>query len=97
LGATELNLVTKNTCCIAEEKMLLCNSGIVGGAKMATARFLRRQAASCAALARQTHDEDSRQRCLTLEQTFLQLAGTEEQLAAHVSADTDQRDDKRTV
>jgi len=77
--------------------MLQCDSGIVGGAKKATSRFLRRLAASCAALARQTHEEDSRQRCLTLDQTFFQLAETEEQLAAHVSADTDQRDDKRTA
>jgi hypothetical protein len=47
---------------------------------MTTAKFLRRQAASCATLAKQTNDEESRQRCLRLEQTFLQLAETEEQL-----------------
>ena len=74
--------------------MLQCDSGVVGGAKMATAKFLRRQAASCATLASQTHDEDSRQRCLTLEQTYLQLAETQEQLADRVSAITDKREDK---
>ena len=57
-----------------------------GGANMATAKFLRRQAASCASLARQTHDEDSRERCLALEQTYLQLAESEEQNAMHMSS-----------
>jgi hypothetical protein len=64
---------------------------------MATAKFLRRQAASCATLARQTHDEDSRQRCLSLEQTFLQLAETEEQLAARMNADSERRDREQTT
>jgi hypothetical protein len=45
---------------------------------MATAKRLRRQAATCAALARQTHDEEGRQRYLRLEQTYLQLAEMEE-------------------
>jgi hypothetical protein len=45
---------------------------------MATARRLRKQAATCAALARQTHDEESRQRYLRLEQTYIQLAEMEE-------------------
>jgi hypothetical protein len=53
---------------------------------MASAKLLRRQAATCAALARQTHDEDSRQRYLHLEQTYLHLAEAEEQPAARMSA-----------
>jgi uncharacterized membrane protein YccC len=53
---------------------------------MSSARLLRRQAATCAALAKQTHDEDSRQRCQRLEQTFLHLAESEEQLAGPMSA-----------
>ena len=61
---------------------------------MATAKFLRRQAASCATLARQTNDEDSRERCLRLEQTYLQLAETEEQGAARMSAITGEIEDK---
>ena len=61
---------------------------------MTTAKFLRRQAASCAALAKQTNDEEARQRCLWLEQTFLQLAETKEQLVPQMYADTGQRDDK---
>ena len=46
---------------------------------MAISNRLRRQAATCARLARQTHDEESRQRCLQLEQTYLQLADMEEE------------------
>ena len=55
---------------------------------MATAKLLRRQAATCSNLAKRTHDEESRQRCLRLQQTYLQLADEEEQLAgqAHASA-----------
>jgi hypothetical protein len=52
---------------------------------MATAKRFRRQAATCALLAAQTHDEDSRQRYLRLEQTYLQLAETDEQQAASAS------------
>jgi hypothetical protein len=47
---------------------------------MAIANRLRRQAATCARLARQTHDEESRQRCLQLEQTYLQLADMEDRV-----------------
>jgi hypothetical protein len=61
---------------------------------MATARLLRRQAATCAALAKQTHDEESRERCLWLEQTYLQLAETEEQLVGRMSAFTGERERK---
>lgn len=45
---------------------------------MAMATRLKRQAARCAALARQTHDEDGRRRYLHLEQMYLQLADSEE-------------------
>lgn len=45
---------------------------------MASAKLLRRQAARCATLAKQTHDEDGRERYLRLEQMYVQLAETEE-------------------
>ena len=45
---------------------------------MVTAKRLRTQAARCAALAKQTHDEESRQRYLRLEQMYLELAETED-------------------
>jgi hypothetical protein len=45
---------------------------------MVTAKRLRRQAARCAALAKQTHDEEGRQRYLRLEQMYLELAETED-------------------
>jgi hypothetical protein len=61
--------------------MSQCSNGIVGGMTVATARYLRRQAATCASMAKQTRDEECRQRCLRLEQTYLQLAESEEQLA----------------
>ena len=50
-----------------------------------TVKRFRIQAEKCAALAKQTHDEDSRQRFMKLEQTYLQLAETEEQLAGPLS------------
>ena len=53
---------------------------------MATAKGLRRQAATCAALAKQTHDEEIRQRYLRLEQMYLQLAKTEERPVGQASA-----------
>ncbi len=53
---------------------------------MATAKLLRRQATTCSTLAKQTHDEESRQRCLRLAQTYLQLADEEEQLAGQANA-----------
>jgi hypothetical protein len=49
---------------------------------MAMANRLRKQAARCAALARQTHDDEARQRYIRLEQTYLQMAEAEEQAAA---------------
>jgi hypothetical protein len=53
---------------------------------MASATFFRRQAATCATLAKETHDEESRERCLWLEQTYLHLAETEEQGGARTGA-----------
>ena len=53
---------------------------------MATAKVLRRQAATCATLAKQTHDEESRQRYLLLEKTYLHLAETEEQPVSQMGA-----------
>jgi hypothetical protein len=64
---------------------------------MATAKLLRRQAVTCATLAKQTHDEASRQRCLRLEQTYLHLADMEEQLAGHMSAFAGERETKPTA
>ncbi len=61
--------------CIAMTEMLQCTPMAVSSAK-----FLKRQAAACATLAAQTSDEESRQRCLRLEQTYLQLAQGEEQV-----------------
>jgi hypothetical protein len=53
---------------------------------MATAKLFRRQAATCASMAEQTHDEESRQRCLWLEQTYLRLAEIEEPTLGRISA-----------
>ncbi len=46
---------------------------------MAMAKRLRNQAARCAALAKQTHDDEARQRYIRLEQMYLQMAVAEEQ------------------
>lgn len=51
-----------------------------------TVKRFRNRAERCAFLARQTHDEESRQRFIKLEQTYLQLAELEEQLARELSA-----------
>ena len=53
---------------------------------MATAKRLRRQAVTCAIHARQTHDEESRQRYLRLEQTYVQLAEMEERSLGQMSS-----------
>ena len=45
---------------------------------MAIANRLKKQAERCAALAKQTHDTEARQRFLKLEQTYLQMAQAEE-------------------
>ncbi len=52
---------------------------------MATAKRLRRQAATCATLARQAHDEEISQRYLRLQQIYLQLADTQDQIAGRMS------------
>jgi len=55
---------------------------------MSVKRF-RIQAEKCAALAKQTHDEESRERFMQLQRSFLHLAETEEQqerLAGQLSA-----------
>ncbi len=54
----------------------------VGVMTMAIAIRFRKQAARCAALARQTHDDEARQRYIRLEQTYLQMAEAEEKSAA---------------
>jgi DNA-binding TFAR19-related protein (PDSD5 family) len=66
----------------------------VGGAAMTVKRF-RNQAKRCADLAKQTHDEESRQRLMRLELTYLQLAETEEQLAVQLSVLTSTSEPKR--
>jgi hypothetical protein len=53
---------------------------------MATAKCLRRQAATCAALADATYDEESRERYLRLEQLYLALANAEAPTEVHASA-----------
>ena len=61
---------------------------------MVTAKRLRTQAARCAALATQTHDEEGRQRYLRLEQMYLELAETEERAGSSMRAATSQGDIK---
>jgi hypothetical protein len=51
---------------------------------MPSAKFLKRQAAACADMAAQTEDEASRERCLRLERTYLELAEAEERLVVAV-------------
>jgi hypothetical protein len=53
---------------------------------MAMAKRLRNQAARCAALAKQTHDDEARLRYIRLEQTYLQMALAEEQADSSRSA-----------
>ena len=53
---------------------------------MATEKCLRRQAATCAALADATYDEESRERYLRLEQLYVALANAEEPTEIHASA-----------
>ena len=61
---------------------------------MVTAKRLRRQAARCAALAQQTHDDEGRQRYLRLEQMYEELAETEERSSGPVRAVAAQTDMK---
>ena len=53
---------------------------------MSTAIRFRRQAAKCATLVKQTHDEECRQRYQRLEQMYLHLAEEEEQPVSKISA-----------
>ena len=55
---------------------------------MAIAKRLRRQAATCAALAKQTRDEDDRQRYLRLQQMYLQLIEAEERAGSPMAPAT---------
>jgi hypothetical protein len=50
----------------------------MAGSNPVSANRLKKQAARCQALAKQTHDEEGRQRYLRLEQMYLQLAAAEE-------------------
>ena len=59
---------------------------MVGDDDLVTAKRLRTQAARCAALAKQTHDEEGRQRYLRLEQMYLELAETEDREASPMRA-----------
>ena len=52
---------------------------------MAIAKRLRRQAATCAALEKQIHDEEGRQRYLRLEPMYLELAESEERAGPPMS------------
>ncbi len=53
---------------------------------MTTAKCLKRQAATCAALADATYDEESRERYLRLEQLYLTLAEAEDPTSIEASA-----------
>ena len=53
---------------------------------MATAKCLKRQAATCAALADATYDEESRARYLRLEQLYLAMAKADEPADVQTSA-----------
>jgi hypothetical protein len=59
-----------------------------------SAKRLRTQAARCAALAMQTHDEEGRQRYLRLEQMYLELAETEDRENSPMRAGAGQTDMK---
>jgi hypothetical protein len=52
---------------------------------MAMAKRFRRQAETCAVLAKQTHDEEGRQRYLRLQETSLQMAETEDRVGVPVN------------
>jgi hypothetical protein len=84
----ETSIVPHRYINVAMRKKECCNAlaGYFGGTHMASAKLLRRQAARCAGLAKQTHDEESRQRCERLEQTYLHLAEVEEQQFAAMNA-----------
>jgi hypothetical protein len=64
------------------------------GATMAIANRFRRQAATCAVLAKQTHDDEGRQRYLRLAQMYHKLIETEERAGRPVSAAARESDAK---
>ncbi len=57
---------------------------------VASAKFLLRRAMACAKLARETADDDCRQRCLRLEQVYRRLAQGEG--ARDIQAGSEHRD-----
>jgi len=77
--------------------MLQCGSLIVGASTMASAKFFRRQAATCAATAEQTSDEESRKRCLWLEQTYLHLAEIEELAVEQIRTAAGENERRQTI
>ena len=58
--------------------MLHCICPENRGSDLVIANRLRKQAARCAALAKQTHDDEARHRYIRLEQMYLQMAEAEE-------------------
>ena len=66
--------------------MLHCDCSIVEVPTLVIANRLRKQAARCAALAKQTHDDEARQRYFRLEQMYLQMADTEERADSPIHA-----------
>ena len=66
--------------------MLQCNCRLVEVPTLVIANRLRKQAARCAALAKQTHDGEARQRYLRLEQMYLQMAEAEERAEGPIHA-----------
>jgi hypothetical protein len=63
---------------------------------MAIANRFRRQAATCAALAKQTHDDEGRQRYLRLAQMYHKLIESEEQAGNPMGATARESDAKPT-
>ena len=66
--------------------MLHCDCSIVEVPTLVIANRLRKQAARCAALAKQTHDDEARQRYIRLEQMYLQMADAEESAGSPIHA-----------
>jgi hypothetical protein len=59
---------------------------LLEGAIMAIANRFRRQAATCVALAKQTHDDEGRQRYLRLAQMYHKLIESEERAGSPMGA-----------
>jgi hypothetical protein len=64
--------------CIAKENVLRCTIVPLRSPALASAKFLLRRAMACATLAKETEDDDCRERCLRLEQVYRRLAEAEE-------------------